>query len=44
MLLTYIAAYVRMRLDDAGHLGAKQYAQRQVVIARRWRIEKWGRL
>lgn len=37
MSLRYILAYIAMRLDGAGHLGAKQYAAWRVRIAERAR-------
>ena len=35
MPLRYLLAYLAMRLDGAGHLGAKQYAAWRVRIAQR---------
>jgi hypothetical protein len=44
MLLRYLAAYISMRLDGAGPLGARQYAINMVAAHRRARIETRGRL
>lgn len=40
--MRYLLAYLSMRLDGAGHLGAKQYAQNCVKAARRERVERRG--
>lgn len=44
MAIRYLLAYISMRLDKAGHIGAKQFARNQVRIARRNRIEGKGKL
>jgi hypothetical protein len=43
-MFRYLLAYISMRLDGAGPVGAKQYARNQVRIARRRRIETMGRV